>query len=142
MLSREALLCLLYCPVVFTSILLWSAIYHLFELGKSKTRIKKEKKTISNFKKILLIGYAERCEYHTSTAKRLCYIYWGYALITFVCIVFWIFSIIIPEAEEFFSICVLVKVLLSDVPVNTYSFIMTKHNKISGGSTWIWTDKD
>lgn len=142
MLSREVLLCLLFCPVVFTSIFLWSAVYHLFELGKSKTRIKKEKKTISIFKKILLIGYAERCEYHTSTARRLCYIFWGYALITFVCIVFWILSIIIPAAEEFFSICVLVKVLALDIPVNTYSFIMTKHNKSSGGSTWVWTDKD
>lgn len=142
MLSREVLLCLLFCPVVFTSIFLWSAVYHLFELGKSKTRIKKEKKTISIFKKKLLIGYAERCEYHTSTARRLCYIFWGYALITFVCIVFWILSIIIPEAEEFFSICVLVKVLALDIPVNTYSFIMTKHNKSSGGSTWVWTDKD
>lgn len=142
MLSREVLLCLLFCPVVFTSIFLWSAVYHLFELGKSKTRIKKEKKTISILKKLLLIGYVERCEYHTSTAKRLCCIYWGYALITFVCIVFWILSIIIPEAEEFFSICVLVKVLVLDIPVNTYSFIMTKHNKTSGGSTWVWTDKD
>ena len=142
MLSREVLLCLLFCPAVFTSIFLWSAVYHLFELGKSKTRIKKEKKTISILKKLLLIGYAERCEYHTSTARRLCYIFWGYALITFVCIVFWILSIIIPEAEEFFSICVLVKVLALDIPVNTYSFIMTKHNKSSGGSTWVWTDKD
>ena len=142
MLSREVLLCLLFCPVVFTSIFLWSAVYHLFELGKSKTRIKKEKKTISILKKLLLIGYAERCEYHTSTARRLCYIFWGYALITFVCIVFWILSIIIPEAEEFFSICVLAKVLVLDIPVNTYSIIMTKHNKTSGGSTWVWTDKD
>ena len=142
MLSREVLLCLLFCPVVFTSIFLWSAVYHLFELGKSKTRIKKEKKTISILKKLLLIGYAERCEYNTSTARRLCYIFWGYALITFVCIVFWILSIIIPEAEEFFSICVLAKVLVLDIPVNTYSIIMTKHNKTSGGSTWVWTDKD
>jgi uncharacterized membrane protein YjfL (UPF0719 family) len=142
MISREVLLCLLFCPVVFTSIFLWSAVYHLFELGKSKTRIKKEKKTISISKKLLLIGYAERCEYHTSTARRLCYIFWGYALITFVCIVFWILSIIIPEAEEFFSICVLVKVLVLDFPVNTYSFIMTKHNKSSGGITWVWTNKD
>ena len=142
MLNREVLLCLLFCPVVFTNIFLWSAVYHLFKLGKSKTRIKKEKKTISIIKKLLLIGYAERCEYHTPTAKRMCYIYWGYALITLVCIVFWIFSIIIPEAEEFFSICVLVKVLVLDIPVNTYGFIMTKHNKPSGGVTWVWTDKN
>ena len=75
MLSRELLLCLLFGPIVFTSIFLWSAVYHLFELGKSKTRIKKEKKTISLLNKLLLIGYAERCENHNSIAKRLCYIY-------------------------------------------------------------------
>lgn len=141
-LSWDVLLCLLFCPNLFTSIYLWSAVHHLFGLGKSKTRIKKEKKTISIFNKLLLIGYAERCEYHTATAKRLCYIYWGYALITFVCIVFGILSRIIPEAEEFFSICVLVKVFGLDIPVNTYSFIMTKHNKTSGGITWVWTEKD
>lgn len=142
MLSRDVLLCLLFCPNFFTSIYLWSAVHHLFELGKSKTRIKKEKKAISIFNKLLLIGYAKRSEYHTSTAKRLCYIYWGYALITFICIILWIFSILIPETEEFVSICVLVKVIVFDVPVNIYSFILTKHNKINGGITWLWTDKD
>lgn len=142
MLSRDALLCLLFCPNLFTSIYLWSAVHHLFELGKSKTRIKKEKKAISIFNKLLLIGYAERCEYHTSTAKKLCYIYWGYTLITFVCIVFWILSILIPKTNEFFSICLLVKVLVLDIPVNIYGFIKTKHDKINGGSTWRWTDKD
>ena len=142
MLNREVLLCLLFCPVFFTSIFLWSAVYHLFELGKSKTRIKKEKKTTPLIKKLLLIGYAERCEYHTTTAKRLCYIYWGYVMVTFVCVAFGILSIIIPEAERTFSICVLIKVLILDIPVNTYGFIMTKHNKTSGGSTWVWTDKD
>lgn len=142
MLNRNVLLCLLFCPNLFTSIYLWSAVHHLFELGKSKTRIKKEKKTISIFSKLLLIGYAKKCEYHTSKAKRLCYIYWGYTLITFICIVFWLLSIRIPEMKEFFSICVLVKVIMLDIPVNIYGFVMTKHNKTNGGSTWVWTDKD
>ena len=142
MISREILLVLLFCPVVFTSIFLWSAVYHLFELGKSKTRLKKEKKAISILLKLLLIGYAERCEYHTSIAKKLCYIYWGYALIIFVCIVFWILSMIIPEVEEFFKICVLAKVIVLDIPLNAYGFFMTKHNKTNGGITWVWTDKD
>ena len=136
------LLCLLFCPSIFTNIYLWSAVHHLFKLSKSKTRIKKEKKTISILNKLILIGYAERCEHHTSRAKRLCYIYWGYALIVFVCIVFWILSALIPETKEFFSICVLAKVLILDIPVNIYGFIMTKHDKANGGSTWVWTDKD
>lgn len=117
MLSREVLLCLLFCPAVFTNIFIWSAVSHLFELGKSKSSVKKEKKVIPILKKLLLIGYAERCEHHISTAKRLCYIFWGYALSTFVCIVFWALSILIPETEVLFSICVLVKVLVLDIPV-------------------------
>lgn len=142
MLSREVSLCLLFCPILFTYIFLWSAVHHLFELGKSKTRIKKEKKRIPIAKKILLIGYAERCEYHTIAAKRLCYIYWGYILITLVCIVILVLAMMFPIAEKFFSVCVLIKVVVLDVPVNLYSFIMTKHDKIRGGSTWVWTDKD
>lgn len=142
MLSRDVLLCLLFCPILFTSIYLWSAVQHLFELGKSKNKIKEEKKNISIFYKLLLIGYAKKCEYHASTAKRLCYIYWGYALTIFVCIVFWLFSILFPEIEKFFSICVLVKVLMLDIPINIYGFVMTKHNKKSGGSTWVWTETD
>lgn len=142
MLSREVLLCLLFSPVVFTSIYLWGSVHHLFALGKSKTRIKKDKKTISLKKKLLLIGYAERCEYHTSTAKRLSYIYWGYFSVTFVCIILWILSMIIPVVEELFSICVLIKVFVFDIPVNIYGFIMTKHDKVNGGVTWVWTDKD
>lgn len=138
MLSREGSLCLLFCPILFTYISLWSAVHHLFELGKSKTRIKKEKKRIPITKKLLLIGYGERCEYHAITAKRLCYIYWGYILITLICTVFWLFSLMFPTVEKFFSICVLVKVLILDIPVNAYGFIMTKHDKIRGGSTWVW----
>lgn len=142
MLSRDVLFCLLFCPNLFTSIFLWSAVHDLFELGKSKTRVRKEKKTISKLKRIMLIGYAERCKSRVSIAKRLCYIYWIYALITFIGIVFSILSIMIPEAEELFLICVLAKVFVLDIPVNVYSFIMTKHNKTSGGVTWVWTDKD
>lgn len=142
MLSKEVLLCLLFCPIFFTYIYLWSAVHHLFELGKSKTRIKKDKKMIPITKKILLIGYVERCEYHAITAKRFCYIYWGYILITLVCIVFWLLSILFPTVEEFFSICVLAKVFIFDIPVNVYSFIMTKHDKKNGGTTWVWTDKN
>lgn len=141
-LSKEVSLCLLFCPACFTYIYLWSAVHHLFELGKSKTRIKKEKKMIPFTHKLLLIGYAERCEYHTVTAKRLCYIYWGYILITLVCIAVWVLSMMFPAAEKLLSICVLVKVLILDIPVNTYGFIMTKHDKKRGGSTWVWTDKD
>lgn len=142
MLSKEVLLCLLFCPAFFTYIYLWSGVHHLFELGKSKTRIKKEKKTIPFIKKLLLIGYGERCEYHTITAKRLCHIFWGYILITLVCIAAWVFAMMFPAAEKFFSVCVLAKVLILDIPVNIYGFIMTKHDKKRGGSTWVWTDKD
>lgn len=140
--SKEELLCLLFCLIFFAYIHLWNAVLHLFELGKSKARIKKDKMMIPITKKILLIGYAERCKHHAITAKRLCYIYWGYTLITLVCIVFWVLSFMFPEVEKIFSICVFVRVFLLDIPINIYSFIMTKHDKKRGGVTWVWTDKD
>lgn len=37
-----------------------------------------------------------------------------------------------------FSVIVLLKLLLLDIPVNVFSFLMTKHAK-SGGVTWRWT---
>ena len=115
---------------------------HLFELGKSKTRIRKEKKAISRLKKLLLTGYAERCEHHVSTAKRLCYIFWAYAAGMLVCVALWAISTIAPGAEKVFSVCVLAKVIILDIPVNTYSFIMTKHSRSPGGITWRWTEED
>ena len=51
-------------------------------------------------------------------------------------------SIIDSSVEEVFSLCVLAKVFIFDIPVNIYSFIMTKHDKKHGGVTWVWTDKD
>ena len=142
MLSREALLCFLFCPAAFSIYYLWDAVHHLFTLGKSKTKIKKENLLIPLYKKILLVGYAKRCEYHISVAKYLCYVYWGYLLITLVCTAFWMLSIIDSSVEEVFSLCVLAKVFIFDIPVNIYSFIMTKHDKKHGGVTWVWTDKD
>ena len=142
MLSSERILGMFLCLPFFTYLFLWSAIQHLFELGKSKTRIKKEKKDLPFVRKILLIGYVEKCKYHISTAKRLCFICWGYALFSFVCIGVWIISIITPGVEGIFSWCALARIFVLDIPVNVYSLIMTKHDKKIGGVTWRWKDKD
>ena len=142
MLSEEVLICLLFCPVLLTSAFLWSAIHHLFELGKSKTRIIKDKQEITFVRKLLLIGYAEKCKHYTSKAKKLCYICWGYALVILVGFILWLLSRMSPVFTEVFSLCVYVKIVLLDVPINIYSFIMTRHDKTRGGITWAWTDKD
>lgn len=142
MLSRVDQLLLLFCPAIFTFICLWGAVQHLFELGKSKTGIKKERKSISPLKKLLLIGYAEKSKYHTAKAKRFCCVYWGYVMIMLVCIVLWLLSALLPAAGKFTSICVLAKLVVFDIPVNIYGFVMTKHDSKHGGVTWVWTKNE
>ena len=142
MLSYEILICLIFCPAFFTIVFLCTAILHIFELGKSKSRIKKERKNISFVKKVILWGYIKKCEYHAATAKTLCFIYWGYILTIILCTGVCFLAMMLPEIECFFTIFVIAKVSMLDIPINVYSFIMTRHNKKIGGVTWAFNDKN
>lgn len=136
------LLCILFCPTVFTLIYLLGSVYHIYALGKSKTKIKKEKKLIPFYKKVLLLGYPESCKYHMKTAKKLCYAYWIYLLVCFLCLALFFISRCHAAIYSVFSKSVFVKLFALDIPINLYGFIMTKHDKVNGGSTWVWTDND
>ena len=140
--SGKLVLCLLLCSMLFTNLWLVTAVLHLYELGKSKTRIRKESEIIPFCKKLLLIGFLEKCQYHSKLAKRLCYVYWINLICTFVCIALSVLSIITSNHEIVFGVCGLVKIILLDVPINLYAFIMTKHDKKHGGVTWRWTKED
>ena len=142
MINTEAIICLTFCPAFFTCICLWTAIHHLFELGKSKSRIRKIKNSIPFFRRIMLVGYVEKCEYNISTAKRLYYLSLGYVFAMLVCIVLLIISTIDPQVFKVFSIFVYVKVFVLDIPVNIYGLVMTRPDKKRGGVTWVWTDKN
>ena len=111
---------------------------HLFELGKSKTKVKKEEKEIGLVEKILLIGYAKKCKYYITTAKRLSNIYWLYLFIVFCGAALLFISTFLPLIEPVLTIFVIAKVIVLDVPINIYSLIMTTHNKRGGGVVWRW----
>ena len=138
MLSSKALITLLFCPLPFISVALWGAVYHLYALGKSKTFISKDSKSIPFFKKVLLYGYVVNCKYHVSTAKKLCLVWWAYIFVVLLCIATWLYS---GKTTQFFTICIYIKVFVFDLPISIYSFVKTKHHK-NGGVTWVWTKND
>lgn len=140
-LNRGGYLALLFLPLIFTLFSLILAVLDSYGLGKSKTKINKDKKTIPFAKKIFLIGYAERCKYRRRFAKLFCYIYWIYLSTVLLCLILLIFSMIFPMIEPIFTMCVLIKLFVLDLPVIIYSFIATKHDKKHGGSNWRWIDK-
>ena len=139
--DKASLICLLFCPAFFSLIHLWLAVNHLFKLGKSKTKVRKEKKEIGFVEKILLIGYAKKCKYYNTTANMLCNVYWLY-IITFFCgTILSFISMMIPMFGKLASTLVIAKVVVLDIPINIYSLIMTKHNKRGGGVVWRWEYK-
>ena len=137
LLSREALVCLIFCPAFFTFITLSTAIQYLFELGKSNSRIKKEKAAIPLIKKLLLKEYAEKCRYHISTAKTLCRLYWAYLFLLFLCIVLWMLSAAAAKFAPVFTVVVLTK-LMFDIGINLYGFAMSRWDRKHGGVTYKW----
>lgn len=142
MLSREVLVCLLFCPLFFSIIYLRGAVLHLFELGKSKSKIKKDREAMLFIEKMSLVGYVKRCEHHTLIAKRLSHIYCVYILVTFSCIFFLLLSTPFPVVGKVFPICVLARIIALDIPINIFGLIMTKHDTKNGGSTWIWREEN
>ena len=136
--DKASLICLLFCPAFFSLIHLWLAVNHLFELGKSKTKVRKEKKGLVLWKKLLLIEYAKNCKYYSTTAKRLSNIYWLYIFIVFCGATLLFISTFLPMIETVLTIFVISKVIVLDIPINIYSLIMTKHNKRGGGVVWRW----
>lgn len=139
--SRESLAALLFCSAFFTVIWLRTAVYHLFCLGKSNTRIKKLKNQFSFLQKLSMRGYVQACKYHATTARRLYYVNLVYVFAMAICILLWLLSCLIPAISRAFSISVLLKLFLLDIPVNIFSFFMTKYAK-SGGITWRWTKEN
>lgn len=71
MFSRNGSFVLLLCPSFITLTFVITAILYLFELGKSKTKIKKMSRTIPVFQKLSLKGYADNCKHYKKFASGL-----------------------------------------------------------------------
>ena len=127
---------LLLIPIFSISILR-SAILHIYELGKSKTALKKTGRIIPFYRKILLTHYARDCTHYTRPAKCLIFVYWTYLGWEAVCVLCWALSGAFPSVGGVLNILVLIKAALLDIPIILFFFLMTKHGK-NGGVTWKW----
>lgn len=127
---------LLLIPVFSISILR-SAILHIYELGKSRTALKKSERKIPFRRKLLLTRYARDCAHYTRQAEHLTFAYWAYLGWEAVRLLCWALSGIFPAAGGVLSILVLIKAALLDIPIILFFFLMTKHGK-NGGVTWKW----
>lgn len=138
MFSRDASIVLLLCPSLFTFTFIISATLHLFELGKSKTRIKKIAKSIPLIEKVSLKGYVDRCEYHRNVAIRIRRFYLIYLLVLvggFMVILLSSFVASLDHIADYFGF---LKFLFLDFPFILFCFLQTKHDQKHGGVTWKW----
>lgn len=136
-LGSDILACLLFVPTSFTLAFLLSALSSIHSLGKSKTKRKKELHQVPVWRKVLLLGYVESCKCHVRNAKRLCILYRFYLTVLFLCLGIWGLKNTSTTLYYVSQCCILVKVIILDVPINAFSCIMTEHGK-NGGVTWKW----
>lgn len=136
-LGNDTIICLLFLVPIFTVTILRSAVVHIFELGKSKTRNKKITRKIQIGERILLLGYVERCEHYIRQAKNLRYIYWFFLIFQLFAVVCWLLSIALSSCLVILQYVLILRVLILDLPTLVLFFMMTKHGK-NGGVTWKW----
>ena len=74
LISNDGYVFLLFLIPVFTITILRSAVLHLFELGKSKSRCKKIVREMTIISRLMLFGYVEECDNHARTAVALGYV--------------------------------------------------------------------
>lgn len=122
---------------LYNQLIFRSAVLHLFELGKSRTFLKKEKAIIPLKQKILLVGYAQRCKHYESTARHLLYVYWFGNGLHLLCVLCWMVSWFIAKVSFALPWFLLAKLVLLDNPSVIFFFVMTKHGK-HGGVDWRW----
>ena len=131
------IICSLLLFPIYTHIIYRSAIHHIYELGKSKTFLKKEKASLPFGKKLSLGAYVENCKHHSSIAKRLVIVYWIQVLFHLLCVLVWATSLFWTLARIMLPYLVLMKSVLFDLPTILFFFLMTTHGK-NGGVTWKW----
>jgi len=138
MFSKNASIVLLLCPSFLSLVFIFTAVLHIFELGKSKTRIKKVSQSIPLIKKLNLKGYVDKCEYHRNVANRIRRFYLIYLLVLVVGLVVFVLSSFIAPLMKVANHFGFFKFLILDIPFIVFSVFCTKHDQRHGGVTWIW----
>lgn len=136
--SRSSSIILLICPSVITLIFIVTAIVELFELGKSKTRVKKIAKAIPVSNKLSLKGYVDKCDHHQKLAVQIRRFYLVYLYILLGGLAAVLLSTFVTTLEPIANFIGFVKFLTMDIPFVIFSMINTKHDKKHGGVKWRW----
>lgn len=143
MLEMEAnkIIVLLAALSVVSLFQLWSVVHSIYRIKRNNKGMRKERKEIPFIKKLLLIGYAERAKRHTEFAKGVCYIYWVYIVITFICIILYgtIGSNFYNNSEFIFKIFAFFRLYIMDGVIIVFFMIASKHGK-NGGVVWRWEE--
>lgn len=137
LISNDGYVFLLFLIPVFTITILRSAVLHLFELGKSKSRCKKIVREMTIMSSLMLFGYVEVCDHHARTAKHLRLAYWLSFILLAVSAVLFLCSLVFPTMTSILKYLFFLRLILLDFPVLLLFFVMTKHDK-NGGVTWKW----
>lgn len=137
LISNDGYVFLLFLIPVFTITILRSAVLHLFELGKSKSRCKKIVREMTIISRLMLFGYVEECDNHARTAKHLRLAYWLSFILLAVSAVLFLCSLVFPTMTSILKYLFFLRLILLDSPVLLLFFVMTKHDK-NGGVTWKW----
>lgn len=138
MFSRSGSIVLLICPCFITLTFVITAVLHLFELGKSKTRVKKESNAIPIVKKLSLKGYVDKCEHHQNLAFRIRSFYIVYLFVVIVGVAVFLLSYFVTTLARAANCFGIIKFLTMDSPFIIFSISNTKHDSRHGGVVWKW----
>ena len=131
-----------YLVPFFSLICLVTAVKHIYELGKSNTRQRKDKSEILFLKRLLLSGYVERCKYHRKKAAFFHKIYLVYLFVTIAASILLFLRLMFPILSPFTAALIYGRLFLMDLPINlSFLFFFTKHGK-NGGVTYTWTKNE
>jgi len=135
--SENVIICLLFLSPFFTFTILRSALIHIFQLGKSKSRIKKITKDKRLVERFLLLGYVETCDSCITQATWIRRAYWSFLLFQAFAVVCWFASFIYTSTLIAVQYLLFIRSVTLDIPAFILLFVMTTHGK-HGGVTWKW----
>ena len=119
-----------------------NAIKHIYELGRSITRRRKDKAEMTFMKRLLLSGYVERCKYHRKTAGFFQKIYLVYIAITIAASLLLLLHLLFPGIWPLAAVLVYGRIFLMDVVINlSFFFCFTNYRK-DGRITMKWTKNE
>lgn len=127
-------------PSFVSFYLISDAVIHIFELGKSKSHLKKIRKSYTFGQRIAMKHIsADNCKYYKKTVRWLLLIRKVYLIVFAVFSLFAILTFVSDKLYIAWSWGIRGKGIIIDVPIMLYFFTMTKFDLKHGGITWRYT---